>query len=106
MLRDRALGASLVGEWDCCSIRRSGPVGMHAARFNYLDLDMKLTLAERFLLLRRRSRMTQTVLGGLLRVSRRTVCRIERDGGTKVGGSKLRELRERFEILEKRQAGR
>lgn len=67
---------------------------------------MKLTLAERFLILRRRARITQTALGGLLRVSRRTVCRIERDGGRSVGGSKLRELRDRFEILEKRQAGR
>jgi DNA-binding XRE family transcriptional regulator len=40
---------------------------------------VKITLAERFLLLRRRMRITQSELGHLLEVSRRTINRREKD---------------------------
>lgn len=60
----------------------------------------RLTLAERFLITRRRMQVTQVELAGILRISRGTVIRIERN---QVDWRLSRRIIDRFEILEKRQ---
>lgn len=59
----------------------------------------RLSIAERFLLCRKRMRLTQVELAKILRVSRKTVSTVE------TGGKILDSTVERFYILEKRQNG-
>lgn len=60
----------------------------------------RLTLAERFLITRRRMQVTQVELAKVLRISRGTVIRIERG---QVDWRLSRRIIDRFEILERRQ---
>ena len=59
---------------------------------------MRLSMAERFVLIRKRMNLTQTRLAQLLSVSRRTVSRVE-SGRNHVQPSTI----ERFKMLEQRQ---
>jgi DNA-binding XRE family transcriptional regulator len=62
---------------------------------------MRLSLADRFLLLRRHMKLTQTELGKLIGCQRKVIWRVE--SGT---GVPMRKTVELFKILEQRHRGR
>lgn len=65
-------------------------------------MKLTLTLAERFLILRRRMHLTQAQLGKLLGVHRRTIWYVEREKGIGKGTNIRPQVLTRFEILEQR----
>jgi DNA-binding XRE family transcriptional regulator len=69
------------------------------------SVPLILTLAERMLIVRRRLGMSQTDLGKLMRTSRYTILRIEREQrpfATVKTQGQWRQLRERFQLVEHR----